>query len=296
MPIYTVRKKIFQHSAEDQNLVVRGSRILFFTKKEGSSTDLKNSRCPKSNPSTRSEKPLENVASKSPPFNELVNQKCIENLAAHKQAHLKRMMAVDRSIQVGDSSNHCCREIPDSPVSEESRAAEKEKECKTMVYLSAIKEGITSIDINLKDSRQSLDSNNSEKCANAKVHEKELSFAQQLKSLADGCSEGATESLEVKGSVYVVLKEARGIVLVQFPDDLEDQSSFNWESSLLEAEEEDDGDEVDLTSQGSISSAELLTSESNSSSPVLLARRKTLYPEPCPAFPMESSFPPVEFD
>ena len=292
MPLFRARKKIFQRDGEGQDLVVRGNQILFVRKKDGTVTEMKGGRWSTTTPNHRV-RLQDKTSSTNSSFDDKVHNKYIHRLVPTKDAKLGGMRTVDRGIQVDNINigvDPKCHELSDV-----SNSAVK-KERGILVTDKAIKVNRHKL-IKVKEAKECIDNSEIRKDVATKIQQKECSFAQQLKVLADECRHDAFKSLELKNSTYLVLRETDGVVLVHFPDDLKEEESFTWENALLEADDDDDDcDELDFTSQTSVSSIEWLSSDSNSSSPFPFVRRQTLYPEPCPAFPMEVSFPPVDFD
>lgn len=295
MSFMTVRKKLFQRNFDEQDLVVRGNRILFVTKNEVAFADMKNRSHSAANSAVSGANQIASVESNGVPLHGMVEKGCSHKSGSEKEASLRNMITVDRAIQVGSVSSD--NGFESHGIAKESTPA---MDNKANIFGDTNKERMCDIErhprlTSVIDPAQTCDTSNKGGDVVPERNQQEHSFAQQLKVLADECSNESPATLELKDSTYLVLKEAHGVVLVHFPQDLKEEDSFNLASALLETDD-DDADDVDLASHASLSSVELLTSESTASSPIPFIRRKTLYPEPCPAFPMEVSFPPVEFE
>lgn len=302
MPLFRVANKLFQHDAEGKDLIVRGNQIPFLPKKEGSFIEIKGLRVSASD-SAPHKKNLQCTTNSRIFLDEAVDGQYAHAIVS-RRVKPKFTRTVDRGVQVDDIEKEV--NLKNQELSTGMKTVLK----KTLpsVEFEGIKEQESVSDLTnqrfifMEETEQRINNSGLEKDFAATLQEKELSFARQLKGLADECNSDPPSSLDLKDSTYVVLKEQRGIVLVHFPNDLQSEDPVSLAANaLLETGDIDDGDdddddEIDLRPQNSLS---LLSFESSPSTPVPLIRRKTLYPEPCPAFPMEVSFPPfppVEFD
>ena len=297
MPLFRVRNTLLKRGSEGQELVVRGNQILFVSKSDVSLSDSKGGKRSTTNSAPHGAKLLCSKFSKVS-LDEVVRGQFIHGTALRREKlKLRKTTTVDCGIQVNDIEDE---QAPEELANESARAVEKEIQTVKTEHPKE-EESASTINnrrfTNMKNTAECLDTSDHERGIAATLQEKELLFAHQLKVLADGCNIDPLNSLELKDSTYVVVKEPRGILVVNFPQDLQSEDNPDFSATgLLEAfDVDDDDDDLDLTPQNSLPSTELLSSESNCSSPVHLARRKTLYPEPCPAFPMEVSFPPVDF-
>ena len=303
MPLFKVSKNIFQRASEGQDLVVRGNQILFVSKEENSINEI--SHVKRSETKSACQRPtLHRSKNSKGPCNGAADLHYIHGMVSRKvNPKLSRAMTVDRGIQVDfiENESNGMRHGLSTGVGTDIKKNVKNMTTETTKDHSRANSN-HHICTKLKEVRGSIESKALEKELVATLHSKEFTLVQKLKVLADECNSEPHTPLELKDSTYAVLKEKFGLISVNFPHDIEDNGQFNWGAkALIEAGFGDDGDDDDddLAPQTLFTSVELLSSESASSSPLPLIKRKTLYPEPCPAFPMEVSFPPfpqVDFD
>ena len=302
MPLFKVTKNIFQCASEGQDLAVRGNQILFVSKKDSSFSEIGHAR--RSETKSACQRPtLHRSKNWRGPCKGAADLHYIHNVVSRKEnPKLSRAMTVDRGIQVDFIENESIgtRHEPSTGAYTDTKKNvenvrtkdTKDHGCAYSCHHRCTK---------LKDVMGDVGRNPLKKELVAMLHSKEFTLVQKLKVLADECNSEPNTPLELKDSTYAVLQEQFGIICVNFPHDIEDSGQFNWgATALIEAGFGDDCDDDDyLTPQTLCGSVEFLSPESASSSPIPLIKRKTLYPEPCPAFPMEVSFPPfphVDFD
>ena len=206
----------------------------------------------------------------------------------------KKQPTVDRGVQVDTIGSYChcndgCKSFPTPEVNVDRHA----------ISTSIGNKSVRKSSITLKSHRfiqvtencQSSNGDNKDCSRLNKLQTNELvKFAEKLTLLADASNNDYVEPLDLKNSTYLVLKKTQEVVLVQYPDDLKAKCPSTNSLALYDTE-----DELGSLSRGSITSIDIVPSELGDISPDLMRRKKTLYPMPCPAFPMEVSFPPVQF-
>ena len=117
--------------------------------------------------------------------------------------------------------------------------------------------------------------------------QKEILLAKKLRVLAEEAIETAVEPMEIRSSSYLVTKKKTvpNVFVVNFPEDVQKLNESTPGSSL---DDDDRGIEI-----RPIDTMQTKKKKHGSRS---AGGTRTLYPVPCPAFPMELSFPPVNFD
>ena len=118
--------------------------------------------------------------------------------------------------------------------------------------------------------------------------QKEILLAKKLRVLAEEAIETAVEPMEIRSSSYLVAKKKTvpHVLVINFPDDVQKLNESTPVSGL------EDDDELSIE----ILPIDTKQKKKKKHGPRSAGGTRKLYPVPCPAFPMELSFPPVNFD
>lgn len=117
---------------------------------------------------------------------------------------------------------------------------------------------------------------------------KEILLAKKLRVLAEEAIETTVEPMQIRSSSYLVTKKKTvpNVLVVNFPEDVH---KLNASTSISGLGDED----LAISSLNPIDAKQKRKKKHGS---LRAGDTRKLYPIPCPAFPMELSFPPVNFD